>query len=284
MKSILKKIKKYAKKIYLKKVPEPYPIYDGKLLNGRVALITGGGSGIGYEIARSFLKNGATVIITGRNNDKLKNAKSKLEEEGYIDRIKYFKMDISETNKIEGTINNILKSISDKKIDILVNNAGISKGTPIGSTKIEDFQNVINTNITGTYFVSQVVTNYWISNKIKGNILNVSSSSALRPAITAYTMSKWALNGLTQGMAKKFIKYGITVNAVAPGPTKTPMLISDDEIDINRESSPIKRYIMPEEIANISVMLVSDMGKTIIGDTIYATGGAGTITYEDMEY
>ena len=171
MKNILKKIKKYAKKIYLKKIPEPYPIYDGKLLNGRVALITGGGSGIGYEIARSFLKNGATVIITGRNLDKLKNAKNKLEEKAYMDKIMYFKMDISEINKIEENINNIIKNIGDRKIDILVNNAGICKGSSIGSTKIEDFQDVINTNITGTYFVSQVITNYWIKNKVKGNIL-----------------------------------------------------------------------------------------------------------------
>lgn len=283
MKKFKQKIKNYLKKLTLKKIPEPFPVFEGKLLNGRVALITGGGSGIGYEIAKSFLKNGAKVIITGRNIEKLKSAKKKLKEE-FGDRIKYFKLDISETNKIEEIIDNIINKNGNEKIDILVNNAGISKGSPIGNTKIEDFQNVINTNITGTYFVSQAITNYWINNKIKGNVLNVSSSSALRPAITAYTMSKWAMNGLTKGMAKKFIKYGIVVNAIAPGPTKTPMLISDDEIDINRECSPIKKFIMPEEIANISVMLVSDLGKTIIGDTIYATGGAGTITYDDMEY
>lgn len=283
MKKFKQKIKNYLKKLTLKKIPEPFPVFEGKLLNGRVALITGGGSGIGYEIAKSFLKNGAKVIITGRNIEKLKSAKKKLKEE-FGDRIKYFKLDISETNKIEEIIDKIINENGNEKIDILVNNAGISKGSPIGNTKIEDFQNVINTNITGTYFVSQAITNYWINNKIKGNVLNVSSSSALRPAITAYTMSKWAMNGLTKGMAKKFIKYGIVVNAIAPGPTKTPMLISDDEIDINRECSPIKKFIMPEEIANISVMLVSDLGKTIIGDTIYATGGAGTITYDDMEY
>ena len=120
---------------------------------------------------------------------------------------------------------------------------------------------------------------------IKGNILNILSSSSLRPAVNPYTVSKWGLRGLTIGMAKRFINDGIVVNGIAPGPTATPMLISDNkDEDLSLESSPVGRYILPEEIANLAVFMVSDMGRMIIGDIVYMTGGAGTVTVDDIKY
>lgn len=121
-------------------------------------------------------------------------------------------------------------------------------------------------------------------NKIPGNILMVASSSSLRPAASAYTLSKWGLRGLTLGLARTLAPFGIVVNGIAPGPTATPMLLAEGEDNIYHPKNPAGRYAMPCEIANMAVMLVSNMGRMIIGDIIYMTGGAGLITNEDMNY
>ena len=140
----------------------------------------------------------------------------------------------------------------NKHIDILVNNAGVISKTHFGKTDEKDYNLVMETNLKGTYFLSEIVSNYMIENGIKGNILNISSSSALRPAVSAYSMAKWAIHGLTLGMAKKLSPYGIVVNSIAPGPTATRMLQSDNIININRMSSPSERYATASEIDKFS--------------------------------
>lgn len=288
MKKIKQKLKKIMKNInytFSKKVPFPYPVYEGNLLENRCALITGGNSGIGYSIAESFLKNKASVIIVGRNEEKLKKAALELEKnitcEGQF--VKYFKFDIADVKNIHKNFSNILENV-DKKIDILVNNAGVVSGQIIGKADIDEFENVIKTNLEGTFFLTQEVYNYMVKEKIKGNILNVTSSASLRPAASSYMLSKWALRGFTKGLAKKAIQDDIVVNAIAPGPTDTPMLKSEEDKDIRLKTSPSKRYALPEEIANLSTILVSDMSRMVVGDTLFVTGGASIITYDDMEY
>lgn len=260
-------------------------IYRGELLKGRTALITGGTSGIGLAIANSFLLNGCNVIITGRNKDKIDNAIKELQEKTKADsnRISGYVFDISDIKNIDKTFLEISKN---EKIDILVNNAGVIAGNNIGNTEIEEFEKCLRTNLEGTYFISQVFFNYMKKNKRSGNILNICSSSSMRPAVKPYTLSKWGLKGLTIGMAKKFIEYGIVVNGIAPGPTYTPMLVGNDikEKNIKLESNPAGRYTTPEEIANGALFLVSDMGKMIVGDIIYMTGGAGITTVDDIIY
>ncbi len=139
------------------------------------------------------------------------------------------------------------------------------------------------TNLNGTFFLSKTVAKYMIQNGIKGNILNIASSSSLRPAASAYTFSKWGIRGFTLGLAKTLAPYGITVNGLAPGPTATPMLHRDGH-DITFEKNPMGRFAMPEEIANMAAVLVSDIGRMVVGDIVYMTGGAGVITYDDIEY
>lgn len=280
-------IKKAIKNIFEHKVPVSYPVMNGGgLLDDRCALITGGASGIGYAIAEQFVRNRASVIIVGRDEERLKDATKALSKLTIDNnqKIYYFMVDISEPRTINDGLSRIIDNVKEKKIDILVNNAGISSGANFGATAIEDFESVFRTNVEGTYFITQEVCNYMRRNKIKGNILNVLSSSSKRPAASPYMMSKWALSGLTLGMAKVCIKDGIVVNAVAPGPTATKMLMQEPGKDISNSGSPIGRYIMPEEIANIAVMLVSDIGRCIVGDTVYATGGSGIITYDDIGY
>lgn len=261
------------------------PCLEGQLLKGRNALITGGTSGIGFAIAESFLKNGADVIITGRQQGKLDNAKEKLVSSTKCnnERIKTAILDLTDVSGIERRLSDIVCK-SEEQIDIFVNNAGINTGVQFPNTSEADYDAVLNTNLKGMYFVSQFIVKYMVENEIKGNILNVTSSSALRPAISPYIISKWGERSLTLGMAKKYLRYGIIINGIAPGSTLTPMLNSEDTNDLYLEYSPIKRYIAPEEIGNMATILVSDLGKTIVGDTVYMTGGAGVITFDDMNY
>jgi|UPI000307CC95 3-oxoacyl-[acyl-carrier protein] reductase len=278
-------IKSFLKKKLIKVQKEKIliPCLEGKILNGKSAFITGGSSGIGYAIANSFLKNGANVVISGRNIKKLKDAKRELVKECQCNEemVDILELDISSVSKMKSKL---LEFLEGKRIDIFVNNAGINEGKLFPNTSEEDFDRVVETNLKGMYFISQEIVKYMVNNKIEGNILNITSSSSLRPGVSPYIISKWGERSLTLGMAKKYLQYGIVVNGLAPGSTLTPMLKKDKENDLNLDYSPCKRYVAPEEIGNIATVLVSGMGRMIVGDTVYATGGAGVITYDDTTY
>lgn len=253
-----------------------------ELLKGRCALITGGTSGIGYSIAEAFIKAGACVVITGRNMDKIQAACNMLNTcvDGDKNAVGYV-MDITKTTEISKSFDQILQIIPSHKIDILVNNAGVMGRFGIANADEEMFQSVIDTNLKGPFFLSGIVGKYMRDNGIKGNILNICSSSSIRPANSVYGISKWGLRGFTLGLAKSLLPYGITVNGLAPGPTATPMILKDPKKGISRQGL-MERQILPEEIANMAVVLVSGIGKTIIGDVIYMTTGCGVITYDDI--
>ena len=278
VKSFLKK-----KLVKVKKEKVLIPCLQSELLLGRNALVTGGSSGIGYAIAKSFLNSGADVTICGRNMVKLEQAKVNLVNDCHcvIDRINLLAIDISSVQNVKNILPQFL---CEKKIDIFVNNAETNGGEIFPNTDEEEYDRILNTNLKGMYFISQEVAKYMVENKIQGNILNITSSSSLRPGVSPYIISKWGERSLTLGMAKKYLPYGIVVNGLAPGSTLTPMLRNDEVNDLYLEYSPSKRYAAPEEIGNLATILVSGMGRMIVGDTIYATGGAGIITYDDMTY
>ncbi len=250
-----------------------------EMLKGRCALITGGTSGIGYAIAEAFLEAGAKVIITGRSQSKLDNVVGQLSHYGTCLGVA---MDLKEVGTIQDRFNDSVSKLG--KIDILVNNAGVS-GASIANATPEKFDDVIGTNLRGVFFLSQVAGKYMVKNGIHGNILNISSASSIRPAACAYTISKWGIRGFTQGLARTLLPYGITVNALAPGPTATPLLRKkSDADDIALPVTPSGRYALPCEIANMAVVLVSDMARLVVGDTVFMTGGAGNIYNGDMDY
>ncbi len=261
------------------------PVYNGILLKGKKAIITGGTSGIGYASALAFICNGAKVVITGRDMARLQEAQGQLAKDSNcsISRIETICLDLLSYDTWKSRLELYLNN-SEEQIDILVNSAGINIGDFFPDTKEEDFDRVVNTNLKGTYLVSQIVASYMIKNNIRGNILNLASSSSLRPATSSYTISKWGIKGITLGMAKKLIKYGIVVNGIAPGPTATNMLGMENADNLFLASSPSKRYLTPEEAANWAVFLVSDLGRMVVGDILYITGGAGVITYDDIGY
>lgn len=281
--SIKKIINFFIRNISFKKVTANILcLSPNQYLKNKVALITGGTSGIGLAIAEAFIKSGATIIITGRNQEKLEKAKIYLEsmnsERSIILPVVFNCKDISSFNQ---KLDYIVEQYG--RIDILVNNAGVIGGD-WNNAQEDEYDNVMDTNLKGAFFLSHAVAKFMIKNRIHGNILNICSSSSLRPANSAYTLSKWGLRGLTLGLAKTLTKYGITVNGIAPGPTATPMLGKDKSGRIDNKYSPIGRLALPEEIANMAVFLVSDFGKTIVGDVIYMSGGAGLITYDDVSY
>ena len=259
-------------------------IPQNNLLDGRVALITGGTSGIGYEIAKKYLQSGCSVIITGRDHSRINIACEKLKEETSSSNVCGF---VLNNQSIPSTFHDVLLEIISvyKRLDILVNNAGVLTKETVSTENEAQYDQVLDTNLKGPFFLAQAVGNYFIENNIHGNILNIGSSSCLRPAASAYTLSKWGIRGLTLGLAKTLAPYGITVNGIAPGQTLTGMIPTlNKEANIYLQSVPLGRYILPEEIANMALFLVSEMGRSILGDMIYMTGGAGILTYEDFPY
>ena len=141
-----------------------------ELLKSRVALITGGTSGIGFSIAKAFLNSGATVIITGRNDERIKEACMKLESDLYKGKILGVVLDNTKVETFETDFYNVIQLLGGKQIDILVNNAGVLGGH-ISTATIDEYDKVMNTNLRGVFFLCQMFGKYLKDNSIKGNIL-----------------------------------------------------------------------------------------------------------------
>lgn len=265
-----------ADKVYANIVSTP-PL---GLLDGRVVLITGGYGGLGRAFASAFLKSGARVVVAGRSEAKLHEAVEALAKEAGRERIGSLLLDMESPETFDGRLVEAIGIFG--RIDALVNNAGVM-GCTMPEASPERWDEVMDTNLKGTFFLSQSVIGYFRDNRIHGNILNIASSSSLRPAYSAYGISKWGVRGLTLGLAKMGAKYGITVNAIAPGPTATAMLGKESADELTYPFSPIGRFVHPQEIANMAVFLLSENGRTVVGDTVYMTGGAGLITFDDDE-
>lgn len=248
---------------------------ENKLLSGRCVVVTGATSGIGLATAAACLRSGASVVVTSRDINRAKDACLRLG--GGFPAM----LDLSDAESIPDQVDELSRSVSTQ-IDALVNNAGILKGSAFGRTTVSDFDDIIATNLRGTYFLTQEMARRMVKDGVRGNICFVTSSSAYRPATNAYSCTKWALRGLVEGTAKMLAPHGIVVNAVAPGPTATAMLIGDNN-NIMAPRSPIGRYLTPEEIAEIIVTLLTDSSRGIIGDTIRMTGGSGVITFDDVD-
>ncbi|MDE6519944.1 MAG: SDR family oxidoreductase [Ruminococcus sp.] len=253
-----------------KKVPIIQTVPESELLKGKTALITGGSGGIGMAIARQFLDAGANVIITGTNSEKLEKCVKELGGE----KIKSMLLNVAKVSSFEAKVNEA-SLFFDGMIDILVNCAGVITKSHFFEMNEDEYDRVMDINAKGTFFMCQAVSKLMIAKKIKGHILNLSSASAVRPASSPYHMSKWAIRGLTIGLADILLPEGIVVNAIGPGPTATSMLGKDDDKAIYHGTNPSKRYALPEEIAALALFMVSGKGDMIVGDTFYITGGGG---------
>ena len=243
-----------------------------ELLKGKIALIIGGTGGIGKAIAEAFISSGAKVVISGTNERKVQKT---VEQLGI--NAKGMQIDLSHVSLFNEKITHVIEQFPEKRLDILVNCAGVHGDQKFGNVSEETYDMVMNTNLKGLFFMTQEVGNYMKRKGIKGHILNVSSAAALKPGYTPYEISKNAVKAFTLGAAAELIDYGIVVNAIAPGPVATSMLGYEEGNTLYTDCVPAKRFATPLEIAQLAVIMVSDMCNLVVGDTFYISGGSGTV-------
>lgn len=244
------------------------------MLEGKVAIITGGTRGIGFEIVRTFLQNGAKVILFGSRKESVDNAINKLKNENNnYDTIGFYP-----TLSNENEIKEVFETINNKygKIDILINNAGLSSYTPLNNYTEEEVDKIININIKGVFICSKVVVPYM--EEKGGVIINISSMVSIygQPSGVMYPASKFFVNGLTKSLARELAPKNIRVNAVAPGITETDMVQSlpKETIEPLIKSIPLGRIGKPKDIANGCLFLASDMSNYITGEILQVDGAA----------
>lgn len=242
-----------------------------ELLRGKTAIITGASKGIGKATAQAMIASGAIVIALGRNEVSLKKVQEEFSTENYIP----FPCDISKVEMIENYIQDILKLIPGRKIDILVNCAGEKNGNDERFFEYtpDEFSNIIDTNLKGTFFWCQHVSKYMIAHDVRGHIVNVISIKGLIGEASPYSVSKWGCTSITKGLARILAPKGIVVNGIAPGGTATDMAKYNAGDSLLHLATPSCRLADPSEMANLIVFLASDLGNNIVGDVIVSDGG-----------
>lgn len=241
-------------------------------MEGKVALVTGASRGIGKAIAESLGKAGATVIgtaTTEKGADAISNYMAAADIAG-----KGMMLNVTEPDSINDVIKSITKDY--KNIDVLVNNAGITRDTLLMRMKDEDWDAIINTNLTSIFRLSKAVLRGMMKARA-GRIVSISSvvGSSGNAGQTNYAAAKAGIVGFSKSMAREVGARGITVNVVAPGFIDTDMTreLSDDQRDALLGNIPLNRLGSPAEIANAVLFLASDLGSYVTGETIHVNGG-----------
>jgi len=238
----------------------------------KVAIVTGGGSGLGFAIAQKFVENDIITIIAGRNIENLNTAKEKL---GTLCHAMPF--DVSNLAAIPAFVQKVLQQFG--QIDILVNNAGINMKKDFTEVTDEEFQSVLTTNVTAVFSMSREVVRHMLEKK-SGCIINISSMAAQYglPKVIAYSASKTAIDGMTRAMAVELSPNGVRVNAIAPGFIYSEMTEKALNDDPERKARVFGRTPMgimgqPEDIGNAALYLASDAAKYVTGVVLPVDGG-----------
>ncbi|HSE98424.1 MAG TPA: SDR family NAD(P)-dependent oxidoreductase [Blastocatellia bacterium] len=253
-------------------------------LEGKVAIVTGGGKGIGREISLLFSREGAAVVAAGSTQEAIDQVAREIREAG--GRALAARTDVADEASVENMVSATLKEFG--QIDILVNNAGIIGPTaPVPAVSREDWDQVLAVNLTGTFLCAHYALPHMIERR-SGRIINITSIAGLigYPLRSPYAVSKWGMIGLTKTLAGEVGPYDITVNAIAPGPIKGPRI---DEVirrraaqtgrsfeEVEREYiDPIALRRMAEEsdVAAVALFLASEEGRNITGETLNVSGG-----------
>ena len=243
------------------------------LLENKTAIVTGSAKGIGKGIATEFAKQGATVVINycGSKEAALKTVE---EIKAFGGKAIPYQADISDYEMSKKMMDDIIKEYG--AIDILVNNAGITRDNLILRMSESEFDDVIRTNLKGTFNCIKHVTKYMLKNK-SGKIINISSISGVNGIAgqANYSASKAGIIGLTKSFAKEMSSKGININAIAPGFIETDMtkVLNDKYVEEIVNTIPSKRVGRPEDIAKAALFLASDMSDYITGQTLMVDGG-----------
>lgn len=241
-------------------------------LEGKIALVTGGGSGIGFYIAQCLAQAGAQLVITGRREEVLKEALPKLGAHA-----RYFVNDITDLKSLPALIEAIEAEVGE--IDILVNNAGINMKKHAVEVSDEDFDRVIQTNLHAVFSITRECGKRMVERK-RGSILMITSMAALYgiDRVVAYTASKSAVGGMVKALTTEFSPYNVRVNAIAPGFIETPMMLTAMNGDPSRRDKAMDRTPMgtwgkPDDIGWAAVFLSSEAAKFITGVSLPVDGG-----------
>jgi NAD(P)-dependent dehydrogenase (short-subunit alcohol dehydrogenase family) len=238
----------------------------------KIAIVTGGGSGLGYAIAQKFTENGIITIIAGRDKEKLNIAKEALGALCFA-----IPCDVSDLKSVPAFVEGIVSQFG--QVDILVNNAGINMKKEFTEVTDEDFQNILNTNVTAVFALSREVVKHMLTRNT-GCIINISSMAAQYglPKVIAYSASKTAIDGMTRAMAVELSPRGIRVNAIAPGFIYSAMTAKALDSDPERKAkvfgrTPMGHMGQPDDIGNAALYLASDAAKYVTGVVLPVDGG-----------
>lgn len=242
-------------------------------LEGMVAIVTGAGRGIGESIAFCLARDKAKVIVIDINGDIAEKAAVKIREEGY--EAFGIKADVTKEDDIKNAVNVVSNKYG--KIDILVNNAGVAYKTGFEQLSAEEWDRVMDINLKGTFLCTHAVIKQ-MKDQGYGRIINISSMAGIMGSENVgahYCASKAGIIGLTKYLSRNFAYYGITANAIAPGPIGSEMTegFGKEEYQILIDSMPMKRLGRPDNIGHIAAFLASKEAEFITGATIEASGG-----------
>ncbi len=255
-------------------------------LKGKVAIVTGGGIGIGQGISYRLAEAGATVVIADRTEKEGIDAAKEITKRGW--KAVAIQTDVSDEKSVQKLVKEVAKRLG--RIDILVNNAGIYPSIPLLQMKLEDFEAVLNVNLKGVFLCTRYVADHMIKQKAGGKIINITSIDALHPSsvgLAHYDASKHGVWGFTKNIALELAPYKIWVNAIAPGGVLTPgvqklqrSMPVPGGIDMEKMMKaflariPMGRMGEPDDIGKVALFLASDMSSYMTGSQIVVDGGA----------
>ncbi len=242
-------------------------------MKGRIALVTGGGQGIGRAIVLALADKGVIPVIADINGQNASEVVDQVKAMG-IESM-YITVDLSDVNAIADMVGQIVGRYG--RIDILVNNAGVLHSTAIEDLTEEEWDQILNINLKSVFFISQQVYKHMKQNRF-GRIINISSMAGRMGGYAnglAYSASKAGVLGLTMGFARRVAEYNITVNAVAPGTTESEILklFTPEQVEALKSQIPLKRLGSPEKIGELVAFLASDHADYITGAVIDINGG-----------
>ena len=247
---------------------------SARSLDGRVAIVTGGSRGIGGAISRALAADGAVVAVLGVEPDRERTETLRASLNGTAKLVHFYPADVSDFTACTSAVQAVIAAHG--KVDILVNNAGITKDHTVRKMTVEEWQAVLNVNLSGPFFMIKAVLEHMVERKY-GRIVNISSVVAHTGNFgqANYTAAKAGLLGLTRTVALETARAGVTVNAVAPGFTATEMvkLMPQNAIDLATARTPQNRLGEPHEIARVVRFLVDEQSSFITGATYNVNGG-----------